>query len=65
MNQNRDETLYVIDGVVPLPVQLPPSCGFHERCEYCEKGKCDRQDVREYTVEPGHMVRCLRMEKEG
>ena len=65
MNQNRDEKLYVIDGVVPLPVQFPPSCGFHERCEYCEKGKCDRQDIREYTVEPGHMVRCLRMEKEG
>ena len=65
MNQDRDEKLYVIDGVVPLPVNLPPSCGFQDRCECCEKGRCDQQDIGEYMVEPGHMVRCLRMEQEG
>ena len=65
MDQDRGKKLYVIDGVVPLPVGMPPSCGFHDRCEHCMEGTCDCQDIREYTVESGHMVRCVRMEQEG
>lgn len=65
MNQSRDEKLFVIDGVVPLPVNMQPCCGFYDRCEYCIKGVCDCQTVREYTVEPGHTVRCALMEQRG
>lgn len=65
MNQSREEKLYVIDGVVPLPVNMEPCCGFHDRCEHCIQGVCDCQTIAEYTVEPGHMVRCALMEQKG
>lgn len=65
MNQSREEQLYVIDGVVPLPVNMQPCCGFHDRCEYCIQGVCDCQAVSEYVVEPGHYARCVLMEQGG
>ena len=64
MDQMRDEKLYIINGVVPLPVGLKPSCGFHDRCEECIKGRCDNQVIPEFEAEPGHMVRCIKMEKQ-
>ena len=60
MEQSRAEKLYVIDGVVPLPVDMKPCCGFHERCGECMKGKCDQQYIDWVTVEQGHTVRCLK-----
>ena len=65
MDQSRSEKLYVIDGAVPLAVNLKPSCGFHDRCEECVKGTCDCQEIGTYTVEPGHYVRCALMERKG
>ena len=64
MDQTRDEKLYIINGVVPLPVGLKPSCGFHDRCEECIINRCDNQVIPEYEAEPGHMVRCIKMEKQ-
>ena len=63
MDQNRDERLYIIDGVVPLPVDMHPCCGFHDRCGECLAGICDTQQIPEYEAEPGHMVRCKLMEQ--
>ena len=63
MNQSREKKLYIIDGVVPLPVELPPCCGFHDRCEACMDDVCPKRDIPEFTVEPGHMVRCMLMEQ--
>ncbi|MDH6369522.1 peptide/nickel transport system ATP-binding protein [Paenibacillus sp. PastF-3] len=34
INQRQDE-LYSIPGQVPNPLELVPSCYFHERCEHC------------------------------
>jgi len=65
MDQKRDEKLFVIDGIVPLPVDMKPCCGFHDRCKYFIEGVCDCTAIKEYTVEPGHMVRCALMEKEA
>ncbi len=61
MDQNRDERLYAIKGVVPVPVGLKPSCGFHERCEECIAGKCDCGNVGFSETESGHLVRCVRV----
>lgn len=61
MNQGREEKLYVIDGMVPLPVNMPPCCGFHERCLERVDGVCNCQMIQEYTTEPGHMARCVKM----
>ncbi|MBQ9189419.1 MAG: ABC transporter ATP-binding protein [Clostridia bacterium] len=63
MNQSREKKLYIIDGVVPLPVELPPCCGFYDRCEYCIEGVCPNRMIPEFTVEPGHIVRCMLMEQ--
>ncbi len=64
MNQSRDKKLFIIDGVVPLPVNMPPCCGFHDRCEFCMKDACPKQTIPEFEVESGHMVRCLLMKQE-
>ena len=61
MNQGREEKLYVIDGMVPLPVNMPPCCGFHERCLERVDGVCNCQMIQEYITEPGHMARCVKM----
>ena len=60
MDQSREEKLFVIDGMVPLPVDMKPCCGFHERCTLCQKGLCDARSIGMTEVEPGHIVRCLR-----
>ena len=65
MDQNREEKLFVIDGMVPLPVNMKPCCGFHERCTVCIKGRCDVANIDLMNVEQGHSVRCLRMEEGG
>ena len=65
MDQDRGDKLFVIDGVVPLPVDLPPSCGFHDRCPSRIEGVCACRDIAEYEAEPGHMVRCALMEEKG
>jgi len=48
-----------IEGVVPIPLELPPQCGFHDRCRRMKKGLCDRFDVPMAEVSPGHKVRCF------
>ena len=63
MDQDRDERLFAIRGVVPVPVGLKPSCGFHERCDECMAGKCDSMAVEPVEVEPGHFVRCFLSEE--
>lgn len=65
MDSSREDKLYVIEGVVPLPVNLPPSCGFQDRCDKRIDGVCSCRDISEYEAEPGHMVRCALMEQEG
>ena len=65
LDQARDQRLFVIDGTVPLPVNMQPCCGFHDRCGQCEKGVCDSRAIAPVTVEPGHYVRCKLMEERG
>lgn len=59
MEQNKNERLFVIDGMVPVPLNLPPSCGFAARCGRCTKGMCDCDNIALREVEPGHFVRCV------
>lgn len=64
MNQSRNEKLFVIDGMVPVPVDLPVSCGFAERCKFCMDGVCTCSEIKFCEVEAGHWVRCVLAEKE-
>lgn len=63
IDHDRNERLYAIKGVVPVPVDLPKACGFNERCESCLKGICDARSVSVVEVEPNHFVKCALYEK--
>jgi peptide/nickel transport system ATP-binding protein len=51
--------LKTIPGTVPVPLNLKPGCGFFNRCEFAQKGRCDAGDVPMIEVSPGHLVRCV------
>ena len=49
-----------IPGIVPVPMNLPPGCGFYNRCDFAEDGICNVGDIPLIEVGPGHKVRCLK-----
>lgn len=53
------EDLYSIEGNVPVPIDLPPQCGFADRCEKMIKGLCDCNNVPFAEVGDGQFVRCF------
>lgn len=65
VDQNREKRLFVIEGMVPVPINLPEACGFADRCPFCENGVCDCHSVEMREVEPGHMVRCIMTQRGG
>ncbi|MBW4841412.1 MAG: ABC transporter ATP-binding protein [Paenibacillaceae bacterium] len=56
---NAKTRLASIEGTVPLPLSLPPMCGFYDRCPERIEGICNRRYVPETTVTEGHQVRCF------
>ncbi len=48
-----------IEGVVPVPINLKPGCGFCDRCEHKIEGLCDTYNVPTAEVAPGHWARCF------
>ncbi len=59
IDAREKERLQSIEGVVPLPLELPPRCGFCDRCGSAIRGLCDAFDVPMAEVKPGHAVRCF------
>ena len=56
------EGLKTLEGQIPSPINPPPGCAFHERCTYaCERCAVEMPEERE--PDPGHMVRCLRVDE--
>lgn len=53
----RQEQLYSIPGQVPNPLELTPSCYFHDRCERC-MSICKREEPALKTVESSQKVAC-------
>jgi len=52
----RGRALYQIQGMAPLPLNLPPGCAFRERCPRADEA-CS-QDPEVSTPLPGRRVRC-------
>ena len=50
--------LAAIEGTVPLPINLPETCRFFDRCEQATAGLCDAGIPELIEVEQGHFVRC-------
>jgi peptide/nickel transport system ATP-binding protein len=50
---------------MPDPMNLPPGCPFHPRCENAEE-RCSSTVPERITLEDGHFVKCLLFEnKQG
>ncbi|OBZ19557.1 dipeptide/oligopeptide/nickel ABC transporter ATP-binding protein [Bacillus sp. FJAT-27264] len=53
----RQEELYSIPGQVPNPLELAPSCYFHDRCEHCMPVCRSKQPVLQ-DISNGQKVSC-------
>ncbi|MFF2014447.1 ABC transporter ATP-binding protein [Paenibacillus sp. NPDC058177] len=53
----RQEELYSIPGQVPNPLELAPSCYFHDRCEHCMPVCRSKEPVLQ-DVDNGQKVSC-------
>jgi peptide/nickel transport system ATP-binding protein len=53
-----------IKGLMPSPMNLPTGCSFHPRCPYATD-ECARICPKATEIAPGHIVKCLRYEKES
>jgi len=51
--------LETIEGVVPVPLDLPVECGFRARCAHAMAGMCDTFVPALTEIEDGHFVRCF------
>jgi oligopeptide/dipeptide ABC transporter ATP-binding protein len=53
------ERLKAIRGNVPIPIDMPPQCGFASRCSRAIPGKCFTAVPALVTRSDGHHVRCF------
>lgn len=53
-----DEQLYMIPGMVPNPLNLPPGCAFAPRCTYCIE-QCKSEMPPLVELEGGRKLRCF------
>ncbi|WP_028609125.1 ABC transporter ATP-binding protein [Paenibacillus harenae] len=56
---NKSKRLDSIEGAVPIPVNMPPMCGFYERCKDRMEGICNAQSVPATQISGSHTVRCF------
>ena len=54
-----DEPLTPIPGDIPSPLERPPGCVFHTRCQEAIAGKCSSEIPISVNVEPGHQSACF------
>lgn len=57
------ERLNAIPGVVPNPLDFPPGCRFHNRCEECFD-RCSVEEPPLFLLKGGRSVRCWLYEKD-
>lgn len=57
IDNDKDERLYMIKGMVPNPLNMPPGCSFSDRCDRC-MDRCTKEtpELKEIC---GHKVRCF------
>jgi oligopeptide/dipeptide ABC transporter ATP-binding protein len=57
--KRRVERLETIRGSVPVPINLPKSCGYADRCTKAVKGLCDKRIPALSNCGNEHFVRCF------
>lgn len=58
------ERLYSIPGQVPNTIDLPDSCYFNERCEFCTE-RCKKEIPELRDIGNGHYVACWEVDERG
>ncbi len=58
----KEERLFAIEGTVPLALNLPPGCGFYERCTKRIEGVCNKYDPQLVDVGEDHKLACFHCE---
>ncbi len=62
LEDDSDEPLYMIKGMVPNPLHMPDGCAFSDRCDQCME-RC-RHEIPELIEKDGHKVRCFLYDNE-
>ena len=61
IDDDSDERLYMIKGMVPNPLNMPPGCSFSDRCDRSME-RCTRETPKLLEID-GHKVRCFLYEE--
>ncbi|MEN6461365.1 MAG: ABC transporter ATP-binding protein [Syntrophomonas sp.] len=61
IDDDSDKRLYMIKGMVPNPLNMPPGCPFSDRCDHSFE-RCT-QEMPELQEKDGHKVRCFLYEE--
>ncbi|MBD0381907.1 ABC transporter ATP-binding protein [Paenibacillus sedimenti] len=59
LGADRNTRLDSIDGTVPMATNMPPMCGFYDRCKDRIEGVCNKQVVPKTRISDNHLVRCF------
>jgi len=62
LEDESEEPLYMIKGMVPNPLHMPLGCPFSDRCDQCME-RC-LQEMPELIEKDGHKVSCFLYEAE-
>lgn len=57
------DSLFLLKGNIPSPINQPTGCKFHTRCEFAEE-RCRNVEPTETYTNDSHFVTCLLYEKE-
>lgn len=59
LGKKSGSRLDAIQGNVPVPINLPPACGFCSRCDDLIAGRCDTAQPALVNMGNEHYVRCF------
>jgi peptide/nickel transport system ATP-binding protein len=63
MGTHTQEKLFSIEGTVPLAMNIPPRCGFYDRCKE-RRGSCDGGEPVPKDAGKGRRVSCFLYDRE-
>ena len=55
----KQDKLFSIEGTVPLALNLPPGCGFYDRCHRRIEGVCNVYDPELVDIGEEHQIACF------
>jgi peptide/nickel transport system ATP-binding protein len=57
--RTRKSPIAAIRGMIPNPLERPPGCTFHPRCDYMRGAACAGAAPPLLRIAPDRMVRCV------